>query len=577
LTFAIHFGEVWYRRPIIIAFAMILCTYCNSQSVAQGRVVDADTKEPLIYCHIMIALENRGTITNEDGEFELIDVASEDTLVVSYIGYHSERISIAYLRSNSNIELQQQSIELGELVIYGEDEYLYKSVAECRARMLKQPSQTSKVYFHLETTSEGIPLEMIQCYYNGTSQGCAINELKLKNGRVGLPDLEGGYYVSLNTTKAIAMFDIANPNTQFPANPLQMKFRNIKKFYDLVRLPSFSDQNTLHIAFTPKDNPDKYFSGELWIDKNTFDLYKIELQNDNSSIYPFSMINEESEIKRIGFNIKQTYERVGEDVLLDHMNFTYDLQVEIKGYEAVDQLAISTQGLLYFYEKNSQFTLPYFDYDKGYSDYSKISFFPYDAEFWKDNWGFKFSALQLKRLAFLEESGVLLNYNNAVSRSGFWTTSKILWSEEKRLRFEFPGAMFVESKVNNAVQLFLDVNDGDDSLRYTTAVILDIKEYVNAIDDAALSNCYLNIYFDIAEIERRDMMSRLRSNARPEEDIEQVYDDLSKELKTVLAGFERATRKGNNVSKLKDWNQYVLDHLGIDNMEIFNVHSSNRK
>ena len=49
---------------------MMLCTYCNSQSVAQGRVVDAETKEPLIYCHIMIAVENRGTITNEDGEFE---------------------------------------------------------------------------------------------------------------------------------------------------------------------------------------------------------------------------------------------------------------------------------------------------------------------------------------------------------------------------------------------------------------------------------------------------------------------------------------------------------------------------
>lgn len=158
-----------------VALALMPSVYTWSQSTVLGYVVDSDTKEPLIYCHIMIASRDKGTITNEDGEFELSGVIPGDTVVVSYIGYHSKRLSIADLMHTPIIELRQQYIELGELVIYGEDEYLYKAVAKCRALMLKQPAQTSKVYFHLETTSNNTPLEMIQCYYNGTSQGCASN------------------------------------------------------------------------------------------------------------------------------------------------------------------------------------------------------------------------------------------------------------------------------------------------------------------------------------------------------------------------------------------------------------------
>ncbi len=94
-------------------------------------------------------------------------------------------------------------------------------------------------------------------------------------------------------------------------------------------------------------------------------------------------------------------------------------------------------------------------------------------------------------------------------------------------------------------------------------------DYVNSVEDVTLVNCYLSIYFDIAEIERRQMVSRLRSSIMSEESIELVYHEMSKELGTTLARFERETRKGHHLTKVKEWNDYVHDHLGLDNMAIF--------
>ena len=241
-----------------IAFIMLAIT-TNAQTI-QGKVLDSTNDEPLIYCHIKFIGADGGTLSNGDGEFEIANTASVDSVRVSYIGYKAQTLALGELRDTKVIRLDPQSIELGEISILGEDEYLYKAMSKCRKVMQRQPAQTSKAYFHLETLTRDVPMEMMQCYYNATTKGCRVTDLQLKNARAGLPKFEGGgYFVSLNTTRAIAKLDLTDLDDDFPLNPLQLSKSKCKEEFDLVRLPSFSDENTLHIAFTPKNERGIHF------------------------------------------------------------------------------------------------------------------------------------------------------------------------------------------------------------------------------------------------------------------------------------------------------------------------------
>ncbi len=94
----------------------------ESEHVVRGRVLDAQTGEPLPSANIRIEGTWRGTITNADGAFEIAlpDVPAE--LAFRYIGYESERRTIAE-RSVREIEvrLQPTAIQMPEIVVTGEN------------------------------------------------------------------------------------------------------------------------------------------------------------------------------------------------------------------------------------------------------------------------------------------------------------------------------------------------------------------------------------------------------------------------------------------------------------------------
>ena len=52
-------------------FILLLSAALHAQQEFRGRVVDAETGEPLPYASIYVA-EGKGTLTNEDGEFTLV-------------------------------------------------------------------------------------------------------------------------------------------------------------------------------------------------------------------------------------------------------------------------------------------------------------------------------------------------------------------------------------------------------------------------------------------------------------------------------------------------------------------------
>ena len=86
----------------------------------QGQISDANTGTPLSFAHISLQDKGIGTLSNAEGAFELrLDaVHSNDSLVISYIGYKSATLSCANAINQFNtIQLQPLSQMLSEVIV----------------------------------------------------------------------------------------------------------------------------------------------------------------------------------------------------------------------------------------------------------------------------------------------------------------------------------------------------------------------------------------------------------------------------------------------------------------------------
>ncbi|MEX2567580.1 MAG: SusC/RagA family TonB-linked outer membrane protein [Cyclobacteriaceae bacterium] len=88
------------------------------QETITGRVIDSQTEEALPGVNIVVQGTTTGTSTNVDGEFELNVPSLDVTLVVSFIGYGTQEISVEG-RTTIDIEMLPQAISGEELVVIG--------------------------------------------------------------------------------------------------------------------------------------------------------------------------------------------------------------------------------------------------------------------------------------------------------------------------------------------------------------------------------------------------------------------------------------------------------------------------
>ncbi|MCR9014498.1 carboxypeptidase-like regulatory domain-containing protein [Aquiflexum gelatinilyticum] len=108
-----------YNLKFLVAFGIIwlgVTTEILAQYSLKGRVVDAETLEPLLFATVFISNSSIGTSTNKSGEFELTIPEGNHELVISYIGFQtfSYAISTKVLRPFYEFRILQETVELEE-------------------------------------------------------------------------------------------------------------------------------------------------------------------------------------------------------------------------------------------------------------------------------------------------------------------------------------------------------------------------------------------------------------------------------------------------------------------------------
>ncbi|TKC08677.1 carboxypeptidase-like regulatory domain-containing protein [Pedobacter frigoris] len=89
----------------------------SAQVVYKGTVMSENEKKPLVLVTVKLQQQQRDTISNEKGIFEIHATEQPDTLIFSHIGYNTKKISTTSFKDGQTVLLNEDNFTLGEVQI----------------------------------------------------------------------------------------------------------------------------------------------------------------------------------------------------------------------------------------------------------------------------------------------------------------------------------------------------------------------------------------------------------------------------------------------------------------------------
>lgn len=582
-----------------------LILHLMAQTNYQIKVCDSRSKEPMPYCNAIIEGSSKGAMTNNEGII-LLNLNKQDVVVFSYLGYETKRINVSGLTKGNTVYLVAKSLSINEVVVRPGTDYLYDFFTKCRKKLTGfHNTNSSKVYYAVESQSTVEPLELIECYFNGTVRGVGLEKLEFRNGRVGFAKVSDNFFLTKHTSRAFEILDITNDNGYFPLVPLQCSKNKLKDFF-LLEFKSI-DGTIYNISFTPKKECKSCFSGELWIDTKEFDLLKIKLEIDSAEVHPFLPQFDCDSLFNVSLSIMNSYKKEGDNLVPEYFNLDYSFDYQslrdttiVLKYKKITR-KISSKGLMYFYDYETPFIIPYFEYNQGYDDYRKISMIPFNEVFWNHNKTMLLTNSQKEKVEYFHENGNTYNFrednygHNFSIPDGYWEAPALFeyylsfWSPNKRIILAkenennkpYPPEIINQNILSNLynikVQILLDLTQLHDSIYCKSFTVFDGFSTYFHLPEEIYTRAFLNIYFDICEIERRKLEKELNSGNFSLNEINAIYNKAIANMNKTTSTFLKEANLGRDFSMLKKWNTYVFNQLKIDNIMLVDNTNKGKK
>ena len=110
------------NRQITRRICLLLLMFCSftvafAQIAISGKVMD-ESKEPIIGANVKVKGGTTGTITDMDGQFKLAVPKQSTVLVISFIGYATQEVTVGTQRV-LNVTLKEDGVALDEVVAVG--------------------------------------------------------------------------------------------------------------------------------------------------------------------------------------------------------------------------------------------------------------------------------------------------------------------------------------------------------------------------------------------------------------------------------------------------------------------------
>jgi hypothetical protein len=250
----------------------------------KGKVVDAETRNPLVFATVAVAESNVAIVTNIDGEFSLKigESITAKNLEVSFLGYKNKVVPISELRENGGknvIALEAAPIPIKEIIVKPLDpnEIVRKAVQNIGQNYESAPNLMTA--FYRETIKKNrtyvsigeAVVEIFKAPYNSDAR---FDGSRIYKGRKSsdvqkmdtvLFKLQGGPI-------SVLQLDIAK-NTESILTREAMEYYN----YSIGGVIEIGDKPHYIIDFIQKPGVDiPLFMGSLYINMETFGITEAE-------------------------------------------------------------------------------------------------------------------------------------------------------------------------------------------------------------------------------------------------------------------------------------------------------------
>ena len=313
-------------RKILFLLLLFIGSMNYAQTKVSGIVVD-EAGEPVAFANIILKNSSEGTITNDNGRFYLESDIRYSTLVVSFIGYETQEITLTNaVTFDLTIVMPEGGEQLDEVVIYmgkrskkGNPaiDILRKIWAKKRINGLRKFKQYEydkyeKVEFDLNTIDSALMKSKI---FKGLEFVFADLDTSRITGKTYLPIFLNEVFSKVYGNNVIQKERedvLGNKNSGFSNNQAITAFvqdlysdydvyANYLKFFDksftsplsrtgidvynyVLSDSAFIDNKWCYqIIYYPRRKNELTFKGDFWVNDTTFALKKINLEVTKSA------------------------------------------------------------------------------------------------------------------------------------------------------------------------------------------------------------------------------------------------------------------------------------------------------
>ncbi|KAB1062014.1 carboxypeptidase-like regulatory domain-containing protein [Salibacter halophilus] len=576
-------------RQVVIAVLLLIPSISIGQKI-RCFLVDGTNNQPISYAHIVNETNNTGTISNMNGYFEIPVSSGSDSIVISFIGYSRFTGNAEELLNRDTLRLKRTSTKLREATILADDAVLIELIAEASKKEHNE-ELTGKTYLALQTKINNRKVEQFEGYYNGNFKGYDVDNLNLKAGRIGMRHFNNLYFVSLETSKAIYLNKLFEDDNYFPSSPFEYHKWLLRRNFSFSLSQRYKDENG-HIVYVidyePKRNKKSSFSGTAWIDSTSMVLKKVNLNISKASTHPLIPLHKNNEIEQIDMRIAKTFESVNDRQFIKSIDFDYQLLYKNrKGRRYI----VNTNAVLYAYDLDEQFNLPFFNFESQTNDFRKMSVIGYDTLFWTELRDFELSN-QEEVEQFINDSAFINTItlfkpkenhapHSALRKTGFFEHNYTKWNQKRILLKSKPDEIheqdpyepvILENLYQLTAQLYVDVTPVADSLSIRTATIFDPYKsfYKMKLDSKAMA--FINMFFDLYEMQRIEMEKELE-DVKEINEVERIYQKHSQIAEETTEEYMDDVNLGKDKEAMEKWNDRIVRNLNIDNLKLFDPYA----
>ena len=378
--------SIWKILATMQVVGMVIFCVRAQDVTLTGKVLDTSTDQPVPFCNILTSAVDKGTFTNEEGEF-LIKVDSLPVnLIITNIAYKPKTVQVL-APGELVFRLEPAATVLEEIVVKDKkmDKFAIGLVKNALDRTMRSAVKHhfGKAFYRQKSRNDSNYVELMEIFYDVKFNSNGILDWEVQEGRYAQQEDQ---LLNRNFTLLSRIFPVIQPQTTDLYLPILKDAESIFEIY-LADVIEADGHKIGIVSFTPKEGISRpCFSGNVYIDINTYDVMKIEgnFRDDNLPI--IRLTDKKGRFQNLNIKYETAFKRDSlNNLLVDYVKFDQTFDYYIDG---VFKYPVHSQSFLTFYEyyqplrKNKKLggRLRYKNNDRDILD-----IVGYDPRFWQDN------------------------------------------------------------------------------------------------------------------------------------------------------------------------------------------------